>query len=126
LLIKRVIKMGTTDDSQEIIKRKPNRQRNNKITFRLDDNELIAFKGRLAASSLTQEAYLRQLAVGQSIIVIDGLPEAFKELRAIGNNINQLARAVNSGKTNAAAETEELVNEVRNIWHMLKSLKKRD
>lgn len=100
----------------------PNRTRNNKIIFRLNDDELKAFKSRLEASRMTQEAFLRSLCLGQAITVVEGLPEAYKELRAIGNNINQLARAVNSGKSNAREETDELVKEVRKVWLSLKAL----
>ena len=41
--------------------------------------------------------YLRDCALGKKIIVVKGVDEVANELRKIGNNLNQLTRAVNSG-----------------------------
>ena len=41
--------------------------------------------------------YLRDCALDKKIIVVKGIDEAANELRKIGNNLNQLTRAVNSG-----------------------------
>ena len=101
----------------------PNRKRNHQITFRLDDNELETFQSRLRASTMRQEDFLRFLSLGQAITVVEGFPEAIQELKKIGVNVNQLARAVNSGKTNAAVETAELVREVKELWRLLRQLK---
>jgi len=100
-----------------------NRKRNHQIAFRLDDKEYKQFLSRLKASTMSQEEYLRELSIGQPITVLEGFTDAVKELKRIGANVNQLSRAVNSGKTNAAAETEELVKEVRELWQLLRQLK---
>lgn len=100
-----------------------NRKRNHQIAFRLDDEEYTRFISRLRASTMAQEEYLRELSIGQPITILEGFTEAVKELKRIGANVNQLSRAVNGGKTNAAAETEELVKEVRKLWQLLRQLK---
>lgn len=101
----------------------PNRKRSHQITFRLNDEEYNAFRSRLESSTMRQEEYLRFLSLGQVINVLEGFPEAVQELKKIGVNVNQLARAVNGGRTNAAAETAELVKEVRELWRLLRQLK---
>ena len=65
--------------------------------------------------------YLRDCALGKKIIVIKGVDEVANELRKIGNNLNQIAREVNSGylyEVNLTATREEL----KRIWQSLNSL----
>ncbi len=57
----------------------------------------------------------------KKIIVVNGVDDAANELRKIGNNLNQLTRAVNSGylyEVNLTATREEL----KRIWQSLNSL----
>ena len=65
--------------------------------------------------------YLRDCALGKKIIVVKGVDEVANELRKIGNNLNQIAREVNSGylyEVNLTATREEL----KRIWQLLNSL----
>jgi hypothetical protein len=77
------------------------RKRNIQIIIRLDKDEHEHFKKRVKKSGLSQEAYMRHLIGG--IIPTDAPPPDYhammRELRAIGNNLNQIAqkaRALNA------------------------------
>jgi hypothetical protein len=79
-------------------------KRNRKVTFRLTDKEFDRLHGRAHRARLSQEAYLRQLINGY--VPKDAPPpdyyQMMRELAAIGNNLNQLTRAVNAtGSINA-------------------------
>ena len=68
--------------------------RNIKITFRLNKSESEYFKKCVKKSGMSQEAYIRHLITGY--IPADLPPPDYytmaNELRAIGNNLNQIAQ----------------------------------
>ena len=57
----------------------------------------------------------------KEITVINGADNVADELRRIGNNVNQIARAVNSGYATEVNLTETR-EELRAIWQSLNSL----
>lgn len=72
-------------------------KRSIKITFRLNSQECQQFKKQVAKTGLSQERYLRTLNNGY---IPKELPSPdyhamIKELRAIGNNLNQIAAKAN-------------------------------
>lgn len=73
-------------------------KRTNRIQVWLNDKELETLNKRMASTGMCREAYLRHLING--VIPIERpskeLLEYIKELRQIGNNINQIAMKANS------------------------------
>ena len=65
--------------------------------------------------------YLRDCALQKDITVIPGIVGVEDELRRIGNNLNQLTRAVNSGIC-SAVDLREMRMEVAKIWQSLNLL----
>lgn len=65
--------------------------------------------------------FVRDCVLKKDIVIIKGLDEFSNELRRIGNNLNQLTRAVNAGyvRTVDLTETKE---EVEKLWQSLNSL----
>ena len=55
------------------------------------------------------------------IIVINGVDELADELRRVGNNLNQITRAVNAGMI-SAVDLNETREELKKIWQSLNSL----
>ena len=76
---------------------------------------------KVDASDLSISEYLRRCALDKPIIVMEGVDWIAHELRAIGNNLNQITRAVNSGyiQTVNLQETEEVLGQ---LWQSLNSL----
>lgn len=99
------------------------RARNNQILIRIDDKELKILKKKIAKSKLSQSDYLRICFLNQPIIIFEDTKEFLFELKKIGNNLNQLTRAVNQGKINCKNEIEVLTIEVKKLWQLLKLLK---
>jgi hypothetical protein len=100
----------------------PKRKRNRPILLRLSPDELQAFNERLEAAHMKQNEFLLRCALAKPIIVMDGLPEIVAQLKGIGNNLNQLTRAVNGGRTNSAQEVAELAKAVNEVWRLLRQL----
>ena len=76
---------------------------------------------KVDASDLSISEYLRRCALDKKIVAVSGLDDVARELRAIGNNLNQITRAVNSGyvQTVNLQETEEVLGQ---LWQSLNSL----
>ena len=95
----RKMKSSDTDDmTKEVFKM---RKRNVTITVRCTEDERDKIRGRAEQHGLPLSDYVLRSALGKKIVVINGLDEVVRQMKAIGNNINQLARAVNEGRVYA-------------------------
>ena len=65
--------------------------------------------------------FVRDCVLKKDIVIVKGLDEFSNELRRIGNNLNQLTRAVNAGYVRAVDLTETK-EEVEKLWQSLNSL----
>ena len=84
-----------------------------------EEREQIEYKALSSYRAVSR--YLRDVALDKPIIVINGVDELADELRRIGNNLNQITRAVNTGMI-SAAELNETREELKKIWQSLNSL----
>ena len=91
------------------------------MKFRATEEEKDRIKKKVDASDLSISEYLRRCALEKQIVAVNGLDDVARELRAIGNNLNQITRAVNSGYVRAVnlQETEEVLGQ---LWQSLNSL----
>lgn len=100
-----------------------NRTRAKQINIRMTEEEYAAYTARLEKSKLKANEYGRKCLLNQTINVIEHLPELMRQLKSIGNNLNQIARAVNGGYTAAPSVVAELEQEVQELWQLLTHLK---
>lgn len=104
---------------------KANRVRGKQLNFRLSETELEQFQRNVEKSKLKQSEYLRKCVLEKDIIVIDEVKELMKELKRIGNNLNQLTRAVNSGEVKSTESLSVVKNELEIVWNeVIQALKK--
>ena len=91
------------------------------MKFRATEEEKDKIMKKVDASDLSISEYLRRCALDKPVIVMEGVDQIAYELRAIGNNLNQITRAVNSGYIQAVnlKETEEVLGQ---LWQSLNSL----
>lgn len=89
--------------------------------IRATEEEKDRIMKKVDASDLSISEYLRRCALDKPIIVVEGVDRIAYELRTIGNNLNQITRAVNSGYIQAVnlQETEEVLGQ---LWQSLNSL----
>lgn len=99
-----------------------NRARPKQIKFRVTEDEFEYIKTQVEKSGLTQNEYITNCLLDKEIYVIKGLKEMTLELKRIGNNVNQITRAVHEGKANCSEEVEEVQKELKEIWQSLRLL----
>ncbi len=64
--------------------------KNKNFAFRISEQDLKEIKQKSISANLSVTEYLIKSALGKDIVVIDGLPQMIRQLKSIGNNLNQL------------------------------------
>ena len=95
--------------------------RNCILKFRATEEEKEKIMKKVDASDLSISEYLRRCALDKQIVAVNGLDDIARELRAIGNNLNQITRAVNSGYIHAV-NLQEMEEVLGLLWQSLNSL----
>lgn len=90
------------------------------VRMRLSADELAAIEKAASAANMTMSAFLRSLllegaGVQPLLAEEDRVVMGFlaDEMRGVGTNLNQLARAMNSGRSVQAADLQANVGEVQ-------------
>ena len=81
------------------------------FSIRIASGDLDIIKKKAKQARLSQSDYVTRCCLGRQVVVIEDLKEAAKQLRAIGNNLNQLTALVNMGRvsvTNLDGMAQEL------------------
>ena len=81
------------------------------FSIRIASRDLDTIKKKAKQSRLSQSEYVTRCCLGRQVVVIEDLEEVAKQLRAIGNNLNQLTALSNMGRvtvTNLDGMTREL------------------
>lgn len=99
-----------------------NKKRPKQIIIRATEEEFTKMKKKVEKSKLTQNEYLLKSVLDKNITVIEGLHDFTIELKRIGNNLNQLTRAVHEGKANYSKELSEINMEMKEVWQLLRQL----
>lgn len=97
-----------------------NRTRSRQIIVRMTDHEYVKYERRLQKSKLNGNSFCIKCLLDHQVNVIENMAELIRLLKMAGNNLNQLARAVNSGYV-VPGEVNELSEGVDGIWQWLKS-----
>ena len=98
------------------------------IKFRVNAQELDVIRQRMALMKIkNMSAYLRKISQDGFLYHVDitGLPEICKEVEAIGKNINQVAKRVNSTDTIYAEDIRQMKAKQEQIWDILKKFFKK-
>ena len=69
-----------------------------KFSTRMAAQDREAIKELAKQSGMSMSNYVTDCCLGKQIIIIDGLKEVLRELKGIGNNLNQLVMLVHMGK----------------------------
>jgi len=125
---------GGTVSEREIFeatfaKAKPKRKEPKQISFRVSESEFEKLKRSAEIFQMSVPAFVKSKAQGAKLVTpkVDraGAIEIAKQLRAIGNNINQMARAANTAEldpdlaANLTAELQNVQKELNQLWQQL-------
>lgn len=72
--------------------------RDRRVNLRLTQEEYDVISKSAKDAKMTLTEYMTKCSIGKQIFVINGIDELNKQHRALGNNINQLAKLANSGQ----------------------------
>lgn len=98
-----------------------NRKRNIQIKFRVTEEEKKLIEQKMAQLPTKYiGAYMRKMAIDGFIIYTDlsEFKDFQKELQAIGRNINQIAKSVNSTGSAYDADIAEIKERLDEIWQL--------
>lgn len=99
--------------------------KNKRITIRIEEKLKEKIKLESEKSNMTMSQYINNCLNNKSIIVIEKGKEIYYELNKIGNNLNQIAKKVNSNiaTSNDIKNLENISLELKEIWRLLNLLK---
>ena len=102
-----------------------NRERQNRFTLRLSDDELYILEQKCKASNMKDKSsFLRHLILYGYVYDIDysELREYNSALARIGNNLNQIAKRMNATGNVYKADVNEVKELMKQVWHTQKSM----
>ena len=102
-----------------------NRERQNRMTLRLNDDELYILEQKFKASNMKdRSAFLRHLIIDGYVYDVDysELREYNSALAKIGNNLNQIAKRMNATGNVYEADVKEVKELMNKVWHTQKSM----
>lgn len=91
------------------------------ISFRVTPEEKVWIEEHSYGHYRRISDFVRDCIFKKEIVNISGADEIAHELQRIGNNLNQLTRAVNAGFVRAV-DLGETKQEVQKVWQSLNSL----
>ena len=100
------------------------RKRPIKISLRLNEQEHEHLKQQAALSGFPMEQFLRSLIANEKMRPRppNEYAEIRRQLAAIGNNINQIARAVNARGFASQEDIDAVTEAKREIWEIAERL----
>ena len=86
-----------------------------KFSTRMAAEDRATIKDLAKQSRMSMSNYVTACCLGQQIIIIDGLKGVLKELKAIGNNLNQMVTLAHIGKVTVInlGEVRQLLADIR-------------
>ena len=69
-----------------------------KFSTRMASEDREQIKELAKQSHMSMSNYVTACCLGQQIVIIEGMKEVLKELKAIGNNLNQLVTLAHMGR----------------------------
>ena len=98
--------------------------RTKKITVRLTDKEYAKLREMSETSGLKMEPVIRKLLVGYEIRPRPNATyiKLIKELSAVGNNLNQIAKRMNATGNVYKADVNEVKELMKQVWQSQKSM----
>ena len=100
------------------------RKRMIEISVRLNEEEYIHLKRQSEITGLKMEPLVRQLILGRDVKLRppENLAALLRQMSAMGNNINQIAKVANSSKFIRSEDMEAIQKMQDELWQSIKEL----
>lgn len=99
-------------------------RKNKTFSIRIAEEDLQTIRQKAKQANMSQGDYVTRCCLGRQVVVIEDLKEVAKQLRGIGNNLNQLTVLANMGRIDAA-NLDGAIQELSAISTMLRELQER-
>lgn len=94
------------------------------FSIRIASSDLDTIKNKARQARLSQSDYVTRCCLGRQVVVIEDLKEVAKQLRAIGNNLNQLTALSNMGRV-SIVNLDGMTRELAGISAALREIQER-
>ena len=100
------------------------RKRGKAVLVRLNEQEYVHLKRQSEITGLKMEPLVRQLILGWDVKPRppENLAALLRQMSAMGNNINQIAKAANSSKFIRSEDIEAIQKMQDELWQSIKEL----
>lgn len=97
-----------------------NKTRPKQLSFRVSEEEYQQLQEKISESGKNQQEYILSCVLEKDIVNTDGIKELLPELKRIGNNLNQIAKALNSTGYYEYRLITQNQKELNKVWQSLK------
>jgi hypothetical protein len=118
-------KTERSKDMEEKETKKAQRKRPKQVGFFLSEEEEKQLEKKIEKSKLPKGEYLRKCVLEKEIVVIEDFKYFFSELKKQGNNLNQIAKAVNGGRVIEVESLKETLEEYKKINELIREFVRR-
>lgn len=100
------------------------RKRGKAVLVRLNEQEYVHLKRQSEITGLKMEPLVRQLILGRDVKLRppENLAALLRQMSAMGNNINQIAKTANSSKFIRSEDIEEIKKMQSELWKVVKNM----
>ena len=97
-----------------------NKTRPKQLSFRVSEEEYQQLQEKISESGKNQQEYILSCVLEKQIVNTDGIKELIPELKRVGNNLNQIAHALNGGRYYQYNLITDNQKELDKVWQSLK------
>lgn len=92
------------------------------LSFRVNEKEMQKIKNKIAESGKTRQDFLLACALQKEVNNTDGLKVLLPELKRVGSNLNQIAKALNTTGHYEPQLLTKNQKELNELWQQLRQL----
>ena len=83
-------------------------KKDKQFSIRIAAQDLETIRQKAAQAHMSQSDYVTACCLGKRIVILNGLKEVLRQQKAIGNNLNQIARHLNEWRSPYPSMAKEL------------------
>ena len=83
-------------------------KKDKQFSIRISEQDLETIRRKAAQAHMSQSDYVTACCLGKRIVILNGLKEVLRQQKAIGNNLNQIARRINASPLTTLDKVEYL------------------